>query len=104
MASTTTGDLLACARRGQIRRYLANAHIYLNMIGRLVIAWMWLKQAIVAIGGLEEAESEDERDFYSGKLQTCQYYFRYELPHIEAEAGLLSELDETTLNMEDNWF
>ena len=104
VASTTTGDLLACARRGQVRRYLANAHVFLNMMGRLIIAWMWLKQAIVAVQGLAAAESEGERDFYSGKLQTCQYYFRYELPYLEAEAGLLSDLDETTLDMENNWF
>ena len=46
----------------------------------------------------------DQADFYAGKLQACRWFFRYELPKVDAQLALLASLDTTSLTMQDNWF
>ena len=96
--AATTGVLAETAGRGDLTRFVANSSVYLDMLGRVVIAWMWLKQAGAAQAGLPAAHAADKQ-FYSGKMQACRYYFRWELPQIEVQAKLLSCLDTTCLDM-----
>jgi hypothetical protein len=88
---------------GQLRLALANASLYLEMMGHLLVGWMWLRQAIVASRALPGA-AEIDRDFYRGKLQACQYFFRYELPLVHSHAKLLQSLDSTTIDTDSSWF
>ena len=96
--AATTGVLAETAGTGDLTRFMANSSVYLDMLGHVVIAWMWLKQACAAQAGLPAAHAADKQ-FYSGKMQACRYYFRWELPQIEAQAKLLSGLDTTCLDM-----
>jgi butyryl-CoA dehydrogenase len=84
------------------RKALANATIYLDMFGHVVIAWMWLRQALVA--ARKVGAGEGDADFLSGKLAGCRYFFAYELPKTRAQRELLGKLDETTLEMKAEWF
>jgi butyryl-CoA dehydrogenase len=77
---------------------LANATLYLDMLGHIVVAWTWLRQAIVASNAIETAESA-EREFYAGKLQACRYFFAYELPRTGPQQALLRSLDDTCYAM-----
>jgi butyryl-CoA dehydrogenase/acyl-CoA dehydrogenase len=99
-AGYTTRTLLS----GQdLNLMLANATTYLEMFGHVVIAWIWLRQAVIAHSALATAQGDDA-DFYRGKLQACQYFFRYELPKTAAQHELLRNLDPTCLEMRDAWF
>jgi butyryl-CoA dehydrogenase len=84
------------------RKALANATIYLDMFGHVVIAWMWLRQALVAARKLDTGEGDP--DFLRGKLAACRYFFAYELPKARTQRDLLAKLDETTLSMQAEWF
>jgi butyryl-CoA dehydrogenase len=75
---------------------LANASVYLEAVGHVVVAWIWLEQALAAHGR--------PGDFYDGKRQACRYFFRWELPRTGPQFDLLASLDETTLAMRDEWF
>jgi alkylation response protein AidB-like acyl-CoA dehydrogenase len=99
-ASVTTRALLA---ERDARLMLANASVYLEMLGHLVIAWIWLRQGVIAQRALGAAQGEDA-DFYRGKLQACRYFFRYELPRTAEQNELLRSLDPTCLEMRDAWF
>ena len=89
----TTGALYAVR---DPERMLANASVYLEAFGHVVLAWIWLEQALVAHG--------QAGDFYAGKRQACRYFFRWELPRTAAQFALLDSLDDTTLAMRDAWF
>ena len=78
---------------------LANATVYLEAFGHLVISWIWLEQALVA-----QRQQGGDKDFYAGKLQACQWFLRWELPRVDAQLDLLASLDKTTLDMQDAWF
>lgn len=84
---------------GDVNTTLANASLYLEAFGHIVVSWIWLSQALFAL----ETEQNDH-DFYAGKLQACRWFFRYELPKVDAQLALLASLDTTTLTMQDNWF
>ncbi|KZF13191.1 acyl-CoA dehydrogenase [Rhodococcus sp. EPR-157] len=75
---------------------LANSSIYLEAVGHVVVAWMWLEQFLVA-GDLTG-------NFYDGKRQATRYFFRYELPSTTAQFDLLDSLDRTSVEMSAQWF
>lgn len=58
---------------------LANATLYLDAFGHVTVAWLWLKQAVVATEKLLGAADSDKA-FYEGKILACDYFFVYELP------------------------
>jgi Acetyl-CoA dehydrogenase C-terminal like/Acyl-CoA dehydrogenase, C-terminal domain len=81
---------------GDAEAAMANSAIYLEAFGHIVVAWMWLEQVVAAEG--------QSGDFYDGKRQAAQYFFRYELPRTAPQLDLLERLDRTTLDMRDAWF
>lgn len=83
---------------------LANASCYLHLFGHITVAWMWLRQANVAAKALEAANTDDERNFYQGKLQAAQYFFHWELPTVAQDIVLLRNQDDSCLNMKPEWF
>ena len=90
-----TATLIA-ARNQDMRLALADATLYLDMLGHVVIAWMWLRQAIAAASRGQSATGDDS-DFCAGKLAACRYFFRRELPKVYSQADLLERLDDTVL-------
>lgn len=88
------------AARGEVRRALMNATAFLHLVGHTVIAWIWLRQAVVAANALPDAHESDAA-FYQGKLHACQFFFRRELPKTERWAALLKSLDDTPVTMPD---
>ncbi|MEU4371572.1 acyl-CoA dehydrogenase [Micromonospora chersina] len=81
---------------------LANASVYLEAVGHVVIAWMWLEQ-LLAVEALGDPEGPDA-DFLAGKRQAARYFFRYELPRTGPQFDLLESLDRTTLDARETWF
>ncbi|WP_354681447.1 acyl-CoA dehydrogenase [Cupriavidus plantarum] len=81
---------------------LANASIYLEAFGHVVVAWIWLEQALVAHAALSSGVAD--ADFYRGKLAAAAYFYRFELPKTAPQLDLLASLDRTTLDMQDAWF
>ena len=88
---------------GDMNRTLANASVYLEAMGHIVVAWIWLQQGVLAAQKLAAAGAVDA-DFYRGKLQACRYFFHWELPKVGVQLDLLASLDSTTLDMQDAWF
>jgi alkylation response protein AidB-like acyl-CoA dehydrogenase len=81
-------------------RTLANATAYLEAFGHVVLAWIWLEQALAAVRHVRPYDT----DFYEGKLHACRYFFLYELPKVDAMLDLVAALDTTTLEMRNEWF
>ena len=91
---------LAC---GDLNLALANATPYLDAFGHVVIAWMWLRQAIAATRAREGA-NEGDANFYDGKLAACRFFFRYELPRAHTQFRLVGTLDDTCLSAKPEMF
>jgi len=89
--------LSAFAQQGDIDRYLSDATVFLEQFSYVVIAWQWLKQAVVAYTSLQSGNFQNQRqDFYEGKIHTMKFFFRYELPHAAACAKTLMDAEYLT--------
>ncbi|MGE0296813.1 acyl-CoA dehydrogenase [Pseudonocardia sp.] len=75
---------------------LANSSVYLEAVGHVVVAWMWLEQELAA--GARTGDLPD------GKRAAARYFFRYELPRTGPQLDLLASLDRTTLEMREEWY
>ncbi|MBN3819023.1 acyl-CoA dehydrogenase, partial [Paraburkholderia sp. Se-20369] len=81
---------------GDPQARLANASVYLEAFGHLVVAWLWLDVTLAAQG--------QGGDFHDGKRAAARYFFRWELPKVDAQLDLLASVDTTPLDMHDAWF
>jgi hypothetical protein len=88
---TVTGKLWA---GGDPDRALANASSYLDATGHVVVAWMWLEQAIAAHGRTGP--------FYDGKRLAARYFITHELPRTGYWFDLLESRDTLLVDMDDS--
>ncbi|MEC8429507.1 MAG: acyl-CoA dehydrogenase, partial [Pseudomonadota bacterium] len=100
----TTNAVMAATQSNNPDLVFSNSVKYLDMFGHIVIAWLWLKQALVAQKALENDPHEEDRHFYQGKLQAMKFFFHSELPEIYVWAKLNAELDSTNFDMQPEWF
>ena len=84
------------ALQGNIDRYLADATVFMEQLSYVVIAWQWLKQAVVAHTSILSDNKNQTPYFYEGKIHTMKFFFRYELPHAAACAKTLMDAEYLT--------
>ena len=68
------------------------------------MAWLWLRQGLVAARALERQPAEDDVLFYKGKLQAAAYYFDWELPQLDTAWRILSDVNGIAHDMQDAWY
>jgi butyryl-CoA dehydrogenase len=83
---------------------MANATPYLDLFGRVVVGWIWLRQALLASRALGSGAGDSDADFYQGKLQAAHYYMTWELASLESQGRLLTEANHVAYYMQDRWF
>ncbi|RYC68749.1 MULTISPECIES: acyl-CoA dehydrogenase [Spirosoma] len=91
-------SLMPHAMKGDTERYLADATLFLELFGIVVVAWQWLKQAVVARQALLTKNPEgDDLAFYEGKIHTMKFYFHYEVPKTLGLAQRLKDPEVLTI-------
>jgi alkylation response protein AidB-like acyl-CoA dehydrogenase len=75
---------------GDLELTLANASVYLEAAGHIVLSWLWLEQLVVA--------GDQSGTFYEGKRRAAEYFARWELPKTGPMLDLLATLDTTVLD------
>ncbi|WP_372972463.1 acyl-CoA dehydrogenase [Marinobacter sp.] len=83
---------------------LSNATMYLDMFGKVLVGWIWLKQAMAAEKALAAGASGSEEQFYQGKVHAARYFMNWELAPLEGYARLLSNGNRDNLAMQNDWF
>lgn len=98
----TTAQLSQLGMQGAIEAFLADATLYLEALGLVVMGWQWLKQGLAACLQLETAKQD--ASFYEGKLLTLDYFFVYELPKTKALFSTLNAQSGLTTAIKDEHF
>ena len=91
-------------QQGEVETALANSAVFLDMMGKMVIGWLWLEMADKAVQQFNDSDAAEDQQFLAGKLQAAQYFIRWEMGEINHQAQLLTSFDETCLSMQTEWF
>lgn len=90
--------LISFAVKGKLVEFLADANLFMELSGIIVIGWQWIKQGIAAEKGLKSREGE--ASYLESKIKTMDYYFAYELPKSK---GLIARLmDDEVITIKDD--
>jgi hypothetical protein len=79
---------------------LANAVPYMQAAGHLVLAWTWLELLLVGEG----SQGVSAGLAFEGRQRAAQYFFRYELPKIDAWLAVVASRDRTCADMPEEAF
>jgi alkylation response protein AidB-like acyl-CoA dehydrogenase len=71
--------------------------------GDLVVGWLLLRQAAVALAALPTA-SERDRDFYTGKVAAARFFARNVLPQLSSARAILEAGDDALMEVPESAF
>jgi alkylation response protein AidB-like acyl-CoA dehydrogenase len=104
IAAMATFARAAAADPEQIYRAGLNTTRLLFAVGDVVVAWLLLRQATVALVALEGDASASDQEFYRGKVAAAQWFCRQVLPHISAERAVLEATDLDVMDLPETAF
>lgn len=80
-----------------------NATPFMSALAELVVGWLLLRQAEIAVGALESSSAED-RAFYEGKVAANDWYNRTVLPRLAASRTVLMNTTLAPMEMAEAAF
>jgi Acyl-CoA dehydrogenases len=90
MADTMAGWAIGSLEDAkEIYRVGLNTTRFLLSLGDLIIGWLLLRQAEVALAALATGADKD-KDFYAGKVAAAGFFAQTVLPHLTAERHVLA--------------
>ncbi|MGV9663392.1 acyl-CoA dehydrogenase [Nocardia niigatensis] len=102
MAATLTGHLMGAQQDPkELYKVGLGSVRFLLAVGDLIIGWLLLAQAEVAINALDNGSNEA---FYQGKVVTAQFFARNVLPELTAVRTVLSNLDNDIMELDEAAF
>jgi hypothetical protein len=96
--ATENGDVRNVYKVGQ------NTTRLLLSTGDLVIAWLQLRQAAVALEKLDGDVSARDKAFYEGKVAAAQFFARQVLPRLTAERAIAEGTDNSLMDLDEAAF
>ena len=96
--------LIPFAIKGDYERYLADATVFMDFFGTIVMGWQWLKMAAIAKLTMKNGDGNQSPEFYRSKVQTMKFFFTYELIKTKGLAKTIMNDEELTINATDEMF
>jgi alkylation response protein AidB-like acyl-CoA dehydrogenase len=88
----------------ELYRVGLNTTRLLMATGDLVIGWLLLRQAEVAIAALEAGASDRDKSFYEGKVATAKWFAQNRLPLLAAERAVAEATDDAIMRLPEDAF
>lgn len=102
---TTAAGLGQVAAKKGPDAFLADATLFLEMFGIMVIAWQWLTMATASVQALADGTPKKKQQrFYQGKCHVAGYFYAYELPRISSLATSLGQSGQMTVDVPETCF
>ncbi len=92
------GALMPHAKSGNFEKYLADATLFMDLFGTIVIGWQWLKIANQAT--LDLNKGKVDQSFLEGKIHTMEYFYKYEMSRTKGLAKTIMNDIELTLDFD----
>ena len=98
------GTLMPHAVKGNYERFLADATVFMDFFGTIVIGWQWLKTATVATQTLANNSGNQPIDFYNSKIHTMKFFYTYEMSKTKGLAKTVMNDEELTIDVSTDLF
>jgi alkylation response protein AidB-like acyl-CoA dehydrogenase len=104
MLGTLTGHVAAAAREpARIHRAGQHTVRLLMALGDLLVGWLLLRRAQVALEVLDAGTTRD-RAFYEGKVAVARFFAATRLPLLTAERAIVDNTDDTVMELAEEAF
>ncbi len=105
MVGTLTGYLMASQENARdLYRLGLEAVPFLLAFGDLVIGWLLLWHAEIALNALDGDVDERGRAFYRGKVTAAVFFAKNVLPRLSAERAIIADVDLTVMDVREEAF
>jgi alkylation response protein AidB-like acyl-CoA dehydrogenase len=81
-----------------------NSTRLLLSVGEIMIGWLLLRQAAVAIDALAGTPSEADRSFYTGKVAVARFFVAQRFPLLSAERAIAEATDNSLMDLDEAAF
>ncbi|NYI79765.1 acyl-CoA dehydrogenase C-terminal domain-containing protein [Nocardioides panzhihuensis] len=97
-------DLMASQEEiTNIYKVAQNTSRLLLAVGDVVVAWLLLRQAEIALAALAGDAGKDT-DFYTGKVAAAKFFASYNLPKLTAERAIAEAIDNSIMDLPESAF
>jgi butyryl-CoA dehydrogenase len=96
--------LIPHAIKGNYERFLADASVFMDFFGTIVIGWQWLKIAANASTLLKNSNGNQPKEFYNSKIHTMKFFYTYELVKTKGLAKTLMNNEKLTITASKDLF
>jgi alkylation response protein AidB-like acyl-CoA dehydrogenase len=77
---------------------------FLMAVGDVLIGWLLLRQAEIALAALDGDPSPADQSFYAGKVTTAKFFVKNVLPRLTAERGIAANVDLAIMQLREEAF
>jgi hypothetical protein len=105
MVAALTGYLMEAQNDArELYRVGLESVSFLLSVGDLLIGWLLLRQAEVALQALDGEPDEDDQAFYAGKVGVANFFVKNVLPRLSAERRTTEAVDLSLMQMREACF
>ena len=105
MTATLTGYLMGAQEDAtQLYKVGLGSVRYLMAVGDLLIGWLLLKQAEVALTKLDEGAADGDKAFYDGKVAVASFFAKNMLPLLTSVRGVVENIDTDVMELDEAAF
>jgi alkylation response protein AidB-like acyl-CoA dehydrogenase len=105
MLDTLTGQVAASAREpAMVHRAGQHSVRLLMAVGDLLVGWLLLRRAEVALAALAGDVAARDRAFYEGKIAVARFFATTRLPLLSAERGIVDNADDALMELAEEAF
>jgi alkylation response protein AidB-like acyl-CoA dehydrogenase len=103
--ATMTGYLFESQQNArELYRVGLESVAFLLAVGDLLIGWLLLRQAQVALDALDRDPTPADRDFCAGKVSLATFFVKNVLPRLSAERGIAANVDLAVMEVREEAF
>ncbi|MFT3901285.1 MAG: acyl-CoA dehydrogenase [Gordonia sp. (in: high G+C Gram-positive bacteria)] len=105
MAATLTNFLMSAQEDPkQLYKVGTGSVRFLMSVGDLLIGWLLLRQAEVALAALDKGADGADKAFYEGKVAVATFFAKNMLPQLTATRGILENVDNDIMELDEAAF
>ncbi|GED99259.1 acyl-CoA dehydrogenase [Gordonia crocea] len=105
MAATLTGFLMSAQEDPkQLYKVGTGSVRFLMSVGDLLIGWLLLRQAEVALAALDNGAEGDDKAFYEGKVAVATFFAKNMLPQLTSTRSILENVDNDIMELDEAAF